>query len=132
MLSLLTAGRHNQPDVVRPVVLQSAVEVVPVVLVHEVQVVQVPPPVERVVPAKAGQVGAHAWRDEVVDAGAPPVAVPLTPINHPGGGCGDVPLSATLTLLLPTLGLLATVANTTRTNQSRAGTGYLLPLTLLY
>ena len=100
-------GRDYQCHVVLLPVRHGAVEVVPVVLLHNVQVVDVPRPVEGVVPAQAGQVGAHAGRDEVVDAGAPPVAVPLVLIYHDDGDGGDggdgglvdVPLSATLTLL---------------------------------
>ena len=131
ILRLPSAGWDYQSDVVLLWSGHGAVHVGPVVLVHNVQVVDVPSPVEGVVPAQAGQVGAHTGRDDIVDAGAPPVAVPVVVIYHDDGGGGDGWCS-------PLRHPDSTTGTKTDywpppppgpTNQRRPGTDYLLPLT---
>ena len=82
-------------------------------MADHVEVVDVAVPVEGVVPVETGEVGCHAGRYEIVDAGAPPVAVPVG-VRH------GVPHTSSTTILIYQHSLLSTQP----TNQTAAGTSH--------
>ena len=82
-------------------------------MADHVEVVDVAVPVEGVVPVETWQICGHAGRYEIVDAGAPPVAVPVGGVRH------GVPLPESLTILIPTL-----LLSVQPTNHTTAGTSH--------
>lgn len=82
-------------------------------MADHVEVVDVAVPIEGVVPVETGQISGHAGRYEIVDAGAPPVAVPVGGVRH------GVTQTVSLTILIPTL-----LLSVQPTNHTPAGTSH--------